>query len=220
MATNIRTSVGVAVLLAGLVVVRPAGATTIINFNSPAWNGAIGQSSFSIGAVTATASDGVLSKDDHAGLGINTGSPDDRETDEINNFEVLTITFAGGTSIDQITVSKLFHEGDPAFNEIGFYQIDGNTPVMFTAPGGNFPFPATFGDLTIDFVVPTPVTTLAFGYFPPDSHDRSNDFAVRNVTVTGGQVDTHDLDAVPEPATLLLLGSGLIMFARLRRRTR
>ena len=90
---------------------------------------------------------------------------------------------------------------------------------MFTAPVGNDPFPTTFGDLTIDFSVPTAVTTLAFGYFPPDSQDRSNDFAVRNVTVTGGQVDTHNLDA-PEPATLVLLGSGLLFIARTRRRTR
>src|SRR5262249_13828624 len=103
-----------------LAVPHVALATSIIDFSSAAWNGAIGQSSFSVGAVTAGASD-LLSKDDHSGLGVDAGI-DDRELDEINNFEVLTIIFAGGTSIDQITVSKLFHEGDPAFNEFGFYS--------------------------------------------------------------------------------------------------
>jgi len=127
----------------------------------------------------------------------------------------LTITFAGGTSIDQITVSKLFHEGNPAFNEIGFYQIDGNPPQMFTALDTSLPFPATFGDLTINFAL-TPVTTLVFGYAPPDSQDRSNDFAVRNVRVTGGPADV----GVPEPATLLLLGTGLVALARAHRRLR
>jgi PEP-CTERM motif-containing protein len=211
---TVRMSVGLAVLLVGLSFAHPAGATTIIDFSSAAWDGAIGQPSLSVGAVTAIASDGVLSKDDHAGLGIDTGI-DDRESDEINNFEVLTIIFDGGTLIDQITLSKLFHEGDPAFNEFGFYQIDSNAPVMFSAPDANLPFPTTFGDLTLPFPL-TPVTTLVFGYLPPDSQDLSNDFAVRNVRVTGGLADT----AVPEPATLVLLGSGLFLCASLRRRLR
>jgi hypothetical protein len=145
MSINIRTIAGSAVLLAGLAVARPAGATTIIDFGSAPWIPAIGQTSFTAQGVTASVvGSGVLSMVDFAGLGIDSGV-DDRETDEINNFEVLQIIFPSGTFIDRFTVAKLFHEGDPAFNEIGFYQIDANAPVMFTALDTSLPEPATHG---------------------------------------------------------------------------
>jgi hypothetical protein len=67
-------------------------------------------------------------------LASTTEIPDDRERDEINNFEdpADQLSRAARPST-RFTVSKLFHEGPPgdpdpahAFNEIGFYQIDGN----------------------------------------------------------------------------------------------
>ena len=223
MSMHFRTIVGpAAVLLFCLAAPRPVAASTIIDFSSAAFNGAIGQTSFSAAGVTVSVvGSGVLSKDNHAGLGVDNGDPDDRERDEINNFEILQISFPSGTSIDQITVSKLFHEGPPgdpdpahAFNEIGFYQIDGNPAQMFTAPDTNL-LGTTFGDLQID-VPPTLVTNLFFLYPVPDAHDVSNDFAVRNVRVSGGEFDTP----VPEPTTLLLLGTGLVVLARAHRRRR
>ena len=221
---TIRTSIGAAaVLLFCLAAPRPVAASTIIDFSSAAFNGAIGQPSFSAAGVTVSVvGSGVLSKDNHAGLGVDNGDPDDRERDEINNFEILEISFPSGTTIDQITVSKLFHEGPPgdpdpthAFNEIGFYQIDGNPAQMFTAPDTNVLGVDPFGDLLID-VPPALVTNLFFLYPVPDAHDVSNDFAVRNVRVSGGQFDVP----VPEPTTLLLLGTGLVVLARAQRRRR
>ena len=225
MSINIRTSVGVAVLLAGLAVAPPAAATTIINFESAFWSGANGQASFGVGAVTASATGGNLSQLAIGGLGVFDANavPPDPDSDEINNIQRITITFAGGTSIDQFTVSRMFHEGDPVYNEVGFYSLDGGVNfTSFTAPDTNL-HGTTPGDVKVNFAL-TPVTTLVFALvtsaeIPDPATDVKNDFSVQSVRVTGGRPDTQSLDA-PEPATLVLLGSGLVMLARLRRRTR
>jgi hypothetical protein len=221
---NIRTSLGVAVLLAGLAVAHPAAATTIIDFQSAVWSGANGQASFALGPVTLSATGGNLSQFAIGGLGVFDANavPPDPDSDEINNIQQITITFAGGTSIDQFTVLKLFREGPVGaeYNEVGAYSLDGGaTFTPFTAPDGNLPSPASSGELIVTFAL-TSVNSIIFQIGNPDPSDVKNDFSVKSLRVTGGQVDTHDLDAVPEPATLVLLGTGLIVLARLRRRTR
>jgi hypothetical protein len=221
MSINIRTIAGAAVLLAGLAVVRPATASTIIDFQSAAWTGANGQASFTVGAVTATATGGNLSQFSIGGLGVFDANavPADPDNDEINNIQTIAITFAGGTSIDQFTLSKMFFEGDPAYNEVGFYSIDGGAFQIFTAPNTNL-HGSTPGDVIVPIPL-TPVTTLLFALvtsaeIPDPSLDVKNDFSIKSVRVTGGAADT----AVPEPATLLLLGTGLVALARVRRRKR
>ena len=103
--------------------------------------------------------------------------------------------------------------------EVGAYSIDGGTNfIPFTAPNSNLPAPATPGDLTV-LVGVSSVTSIIFQIGNPDPSDTKNDFSVKSVQVTGGQPDTQSFDT-PEPTTLVLLGTGLVMLARLRRRTR
>ena len=61
----------------------------------------------------------------------------------------ITIAFAGPAKIDQFTVSKLFFEGNPLYNEVGAYSLDGGgTFTQFVAelesPGSDTP-----GDLVV-----------------------------------------------------------------------
>ena len=81
MSMNFRTIVGpAAVLLFCLAAPRPVAASTLIDFSSAAFDGAIGQTAFSASGVTVSVvGSGVLSKDNHAGLGVDNGDPDDRE---------------------------------------------------------------------------------------------------------------------------------------------
>jgi hypothetical protein len=141
---------------------------------------------------------GGLDWGDDYGFGINGGS----QSDEIDTTEELLVTFSEGVLLVGMSISKLYPEGFLWLrDEIGYYSFNGGGLVQFGAENWNgslyLPGPDTL------------VTSIAFFATPGD--DR-NEFSVSGLMFCRTCAD------VPEPASMMLFGTGLIAFARLRRK--
>jgi len=179
-----------------------------IDFRNPIWNPG-GANARAVNGVTVTAEPGSVglfwAADD--GFGID-GGTSDRERDEINNREHLLITFADPFALAGVLITDLFEEtvDGVTFDEIGEFRINGGEWEAFSAfatrsdnPNGEVFFsPPGIDD----------VTTLEFRADTLDG-GRRNDFSVAVL---------EEAASVPEPASLLLLGSGCISLAYRRRR--
>ena len=187
-----------------------------LDFASAAFAGAEGQGSFahtdSDGVqLTVTAGPAWLCASitqDSDGFGVQTLLPD--ETDEIDTFEYLTLSFSQSVNVSDVFITDLFNEG---YLEQGKVSINGNQAQTFSALQGQTP--STNGQLTLD--LDTVVTSLTFS--APTSFIKNHDFALKgiNYTPTRGSSQVPELSGNAAPLALMLLAGFALLIADRRR---
>lgn len=182
----------------------PAIGNLTVDFRTSAWSGADNQASFAVGTATAAAlpAGRTLFQDNVDGLGVRGGS----ENDEIDQAEQIRVTFAGGKNLRGFWVTDLFASPDGAGDPLGEHgRIVINGGALTIDFYGNNSDQAN-GEQFIDFGTDYLVTSAVFSAIGTATNNANNEFSVAGAV------------AAPEPITMLLLGTGLLGLATLRRR--
>ena len=181
-----------------------------IDFRSAEWKGANGWSVYTVGNVTVRAYDAdnlgwnaKLYQDEVDGLGVLGG-----EDDEMDRYEFIWVHIKGGMMLNGVCITDLFDAPDGG-------DTGEKGQMLFSALGGSVHFSQFYGsdanqdngEIWIDFGDEFLVSDAVFGTYPWPGYD-GNEFSVAGFTAA----------AVPEPATMLLLGAGLIGLAGLGRK--
>jgi len=183
----------------------------IIDFRSGDFSSADGSSSFSYApaglTITASPDGAVLYQDSIDGLGVRYSY----ENDEIEGDECLHLSFNTSQFLYEILITDLFYEpynyGGGSFLEEGQYSFDQNVWIDFEADSTQTP--STNGELTLLFASPTVIDDIWFRAAGWENCFREDhEFSVARI----------DVGSVPEPATMLLLGTGLVGLVGFRKK--
>jgi hypothetical protein len=187
-----------------LLLAGAAGAATI-DFRNAGFSGANYQPSFTAGGVTLTALPlgASLYWDSIDGMGVRYSY----ETDEIEGRERLSVTFSAPMYLSSVLLTDLFYEN--GYRETGSYQLNGTGSwISFQADLSQTPGSSN-GELMLQLDPSSTITSIAFrapGYLP--TLNQRHEFSVAAM----------EASAVPIPAAVWLLGSGVIGLVALKRR--
>ncbi len=171
-----------------------------IDFRTDPWIGANGLSFHSVDNVKAISIGGLgLYQDDRDGLGI-LGD----EQDEIDDRETLRVEIEGGKLLSGFWITDLFDAPDGVVGEKGNVLINNNNMYTFDFLGEQAH--QSNGEIWVTFNGNINVTTAVFNV---SGDHPNNEFSVAGFT---------GATPVPEPATMLLFGSGLLGLASVRSR--
>jgi len=202
---------------AALAVASTGASAALIDFKDAAWGTAISgppsTATATVGGVTLTASNygsqlgftSYLTWSSTHGVGINTLVPltGDLNRDEVGWLEKLTITFSSPTDVQSVLLSK-FYKNELITNTEKFdISANGGAATTFTASGTN-PFTGTFAFTGANYL------ELQGNKLGSEASVQGINVATLPTAPTNGEV--------PLPATLPLLGMGLVAFAGLSRR--
>ena len=146
----------------------------------------------------------ILFWDSVDGFGVGGGG---YEADEIESPEALRISFSSPIYVNSFGLTDFFYEG--GYEEVGSWSLDNANWNSFSQTDHTkLPSPTSNGEYTLwinsvvsDIWLTAPGVTGAFS-------EQNHEFSVATVNVA------------PEPATMLLIGSGLIGLAAFKRKFR
>jgi PEP-CTERM motif len=163
---------------------------------------------------------GVCNPIEGSSCGTGSGGGDINELDNSGQRELIRLTLPAGYTWVSVGVSSLDNNGGVGSPESGRLFADSDGVASKTAGASGDTLITSFtgsSNPNLQLTIPGGDASSRYLFFEPFNPNGStnNDFLINNAVIQA--VSVGGQSAVPEPATLMLLGSGLALAVRKRR---